>query len=167
MLALFGVGMTLGDLVVPRLAGRTPMPAAAALLLWAAVTAAIYLFAAQRLRSMAAIVVAIGLGGALGTLLQTGLMDVAGRAQALAAALNHSAFNTANALGPWLGGLAISAGWGWTATGWVAAALALGGFAIWALALAADRRGAPSLRTPARGSNSADPAPRGREARSI
>ena len=139
VLALFGVGMTLGNLLVPRLAGRTPMPAAGALLLWAAVTAALYPLATQRLWSMAAIVVAIGVGGALGTLLQTRLMDVAGRAQSLAAALNHSAFNTANALGPWLGGLAIGAGWGWTSTGWVAAALALGGLAIWALALVTDR----------------------------
>ncbi len=38
--------------------------------------------------------------GALGTVLQTRLMDVSGEAQALPAALNHSAFNTANALGP-------------------------------------------------------------------
>ena len=142
VLALFGVGMTLGNLLVPRLASRTPMSAAGALLLWAVVTAAIYPLAAQRLWSMAAIIVAIGLGGALGTLLQTRLMDVAGRAQVLAAALNHSAFNTANALGPWLGGLVISAGWGWISTGWVAAGLALGGLAIWALALAIDRRGA-------------------------
>ncbi|WP_419826477.1 MFS transporter [Sphingomonas sp.] len=142
VLALFGVGMTLGNLLVPRFAGRTPMPAAGALLLWAAVTAAIYPLAAQRLWSMAAIVVAIGLGGALGTLLQTRLMDVAGRAQGLAAALNHSAFNTANAIGPWLGGLAINAGWGWTSTGWVAAGLALGGLAIWTLALTIDCRGA-------------------------
>ncbi len=37
-------------------------------------------------------------------LLQTRLMDVAGEAQTLAAALHHSAFNVANALGPWLGG---------------------------------------------------------------
>ena len=71
------------------------------------------------------------------TVLQTRLMDVAGDSQALAAALNHSAFNTANALGPFLGGLAISAGFGWTATGWVGCALALGGLAVWALALLA------------------------------
>lgn len=148
VLALFGIGMTLGNLLVPRLAGRTPMPAAGALLLWAAVTAALYPLAAQRLWSMAAIVVAIGVGGALGTLLQTRLMDVAGSAQRLAAALNHSAFNIANALGPWLGGLAISAGWGWTSTGWVAAGLALGGLAIWALALATDRRDAAPLVPP-------------------
>ena len=39
-------------------------------------------------------------------------MDVASDAQTLAAALNHSAFDFANALGAWLGGLAIAAGWG-------------------------------------------------------
>ena len=76
-------------------------------------------------------VLAIGLGGALATVLQTRLMDVAGDAQSLTAALNHSAFNTANALGPWLGGMAIAAGYGWTSTGWVGCGLALAGFAIW------------------------------------
>ena len=80
-------------------------------------------------------------GGALGTVLQTRLTDVAGEARALAAALDHSAFDTANALGPWLGVLAIAAGWGWTCTGWVAAALALGGLAILGIAAVADRHG--------------------------
>jgi DHA1 family inner membrane transport protein len=82
---------------------------------------------------------AIGLGGALGTVLQTRLMDVAGDAQSLAAALNHSAFNTANAIGPWLGGLAIAAGLGWTSTGIVGCGLALGGLAIWAASLMLER----------------------------
>ena len=47
--------------------------------------------------------------GALGPILQSHLMDVAGDAQTLAAASHHAAFNTANALGPWLGGMAITA----------------------------------------------------------
>jgi DHA1 family inner membrane transport protein len=80
------------------------------------------------------VVFLIGCGGGLGAVLQTRLMDVAGDAQTLAAALNHSAFNFANALGPWLGGLAIAAGYGWASTGYVGAALALGGFAIWVVA---------------------------------
>ena len=77
----------------------------------------------------------IGCGGGLGSVLQTRLMDVAGDAQTLAAAAHHSAFNIANALGPWLGGLAISAGYGLTSTGWIGAGLALGGLAIFLLAL--------------------------------
>jgi DHA1 family inner membrane transport protein len=66
-------------------------------------------------------------------------MDVAGEGQSLAAALNHSAFNVANALGPWLGGLAITAGFGWTSTGWVGCGLALGGFAVWVIASITER----------------------------
>ncbi|MFA5609954.1 MAG: MFS transporter, partial [Alcaligenes sp.] len=60
---------------------------------------------------------------------------VAGDAQTLAAALNHSAFNMANALGAWLGGLTIAAGWGWTSTAWVGALLALGGLGLHTLSL--------------------------------
>ncbi len=71
-------------------------------------------------------------------------MDVAGDGQTLAASLNHSAFNTANALGPWLGGLAITAGYGWTSTGPVGAALAIAGLIIWAISYAMDRRHRPA-----------------------
>ena len=82
----------------------------------------------------------IGCTGGFATILQTRLMDVAGSGQRLAAALNHSAFNTANALGPWLGGLGIAAGYGWTATGWVGMALSFCGMAIWALSYALERQ---------------------------
>ena len=72
--------------------------------------------------------------------LQTRLMDVAGDAQTLAAALNHSAFNIANALGPLLGGAAIAAGYGLTSTGYVGAGLALGGLLFWGIAVWDERR---------------------------
>nr|WP_235515676.1 MFS transporter [Sphingomonas sp. Leaf10] len=140
VLAVFGIGMTIGNLIVPRFADRALMPTAGALLLWSAATLALYPLAAGRLWSMLVIVFLIGIGGALGTVLQTRLMDIAERGQSLAASLNHSAFNTANAIGPWAGGLAIAAGYGWTSTGVVGAGLALGGFAIWVLAVMA---GAP------------------------
>ncbi|MEA1083654.1 MAG: MFS transporter [Sphingomonas sp.] len=139
MLAVFGTGMTLGNLVVPRFADRALMPTAGALLLWSAGALLLYPLAAGNVWTMTLDVFAIGLGGALGTVLQTRLMDVAGDAQSLAAALNHSAFNTANAIGPWLGGLAIAAGFGWTATGIVGCGLALGGLAIWAISLIVER----------------------------
>ena len=140
VLAVFGVGMTAGNIVVPRFADRALMPVAGGLLAFSAAALAIYPFAASHLWSITLAVAAVGIGGALGSVLQTRLMDVAGDAQALAAALNHSAFNTANALGPWLGGLAITAGYGWASTGWVGCGLALGGLAIWALALVVERR---------------------------
>src|SRR3546814_2439753 len=85
--------------------------------------------------SLSLVIFLIGCGGGLGSVLQTRLMDVAGDAQTLAAAAHHIAFNVANALGPWLGGLALPAGSGLTSTGWLGAALALGGPAILLLAL--------------------------------
>jgi DHA1 family inner membrane transport protein len=131
--SVFGVGMTVGNLVVPRFADRALMPTAGKLLAGSALMLAIYPFAAAHLWSITADVFLIGVGGALATVLQTRLMDVAGEAQSLAAALNHSAFNIANALGPWLGGLAISAGYGLISTGYVGCALALGGLAVWGI----------------------------------
>jgi DHA1 family inner membrane transport protein len=140
VLAVFGIGLTLGNLLIPRFADRALMPTAGALLAWSAVALAIYPFAASHLWSIALAVAAVGAGGGLGAVLQTRLMDVAGDAQGLAAALNHSAFNTANALGPWLGGAAIAASYGWTSTGWVGCGLALGGLCLWSVAYIVECR---------------------------
>jgi DHA1 family inner membrane transport protein len=131
--SVFGVGMTAGNLVVPHFADRALMPTAGTLLLASAVVLLIYPFAAVNFWSVTADVFLIGVGGSLATVLQTRLMDVAGDAQSLAAALNHAAFNVANALGPWLGGMAIAAGFGLTATGYVGCTLAIGGLVIWAV----------------------------------
>jgi DHA1 family inner membrane transport protein len=136
VLAAFGVGMTAGNLIVPKFADRALMPTAGALLVWSAVVLALYPLASAHLASILIDVSAIGIGGALATVLQTRLMDVAGEAQSLAAALNHSAFNVANAIGPWLGGLAIAAGFGLVSTGYVGCVLALCGLAVWSVSLA-------------------------------
>lgn len=140
VLAVFGVGMTLGNIVLPRLADRALMPTAGGLLIWSAIALAVFPFVAGNAWLLTADVFCIGIGGALGTVLQTRLMDVAGDAQNLAAALNHVAFNTANALGPWLAGLVLAAGFGLRSTGVVGCLLALGGLAIWAVAWRAGRR---------------------------
>jgi len=131
VLAVFGLGMTAGNLIIPRFADRALMPTAGALLVWLMLVLVVYPFAAGNIWTLSADIFAIGLGGALATVLQTRLMDVAGEAQNLAAALNHSAFNMANALGPWLGGIAIAAGYGLTSTGYVGCGLAFGGLIVW------------------------------------
>lgn len=140
VLAVFGLGLTLGTLFAGWAADRALVPATAGLLLWSAFWLAAFPFASGNIWAVSLVVFMIGSGGGLGAMLQTRLMDVAEDAQTLAAALNHSAFNTANALGPWLGGMAIAAGYGWTSTGWVGAALALGGLAIWIVAVIDARR---------------------------
>jgi DHA1 family inner membrane transport protein len=133
--AVFGAGMMSGLVIVPHFAHGRLMRTAGWLLLWFAVTLALYSFAVGNIWTITLSVFAIGLGGALGPILQTRLMDVAGEAQTLAAALNHSAFNVANALGPLLGGIAIAHGYGLASTGLVGSGLALAGLAVWAVAL--------------------------------
>jgi len=76
--------------------------------------------------------------------LQLRLMHVAGRAQTLGAALNHASLNIANALGAWLGGLVIAAGYGYTATSWVGAGLSLAGLLVLAASVVLHRRTAPA-----------------------
>jgi len=132
--AVFGSGMMAGLLLVPRFAHRNLMKAAGWLLLWFAGTLCLYSFMTGNIWTISLAVFLIGLGGAMGPVLQTRLMDVAGESQTLAAALNHSAFNVANALGPLLGGIAIAHGFGLSSTGFVGCGLALGGLAIWAVA---------------------------------
>lgn len=139
MFAIFGVGMTAGTLVAAWAADRALMPTAADMFLMSALMLALFPLAAGHLWTLAIDIFLIGAGGGVGVVLQTRLMDVAGEAQTLAAALHHSAFNVANALGPWAGGLAIAAGYGWTSTGLVGAGLALGGAALVGLSVIDDR----------------------------
>jgi DHA1 family inner membrane transport protein len=72
--------------------------------------------------------------------LQLRLMSVAGEAQTLGAAMNHSSLNVGNALGAWLGGLVIAAGWGYRAPALVGVLLALAGLAVLLLSARAQRR---------------------------
>ena len=134
-LAGFGLGGVIGNFTGGWLFDRYRLRGAGFVLVWAIGVLLAFPWAAQSLPTLLLATVAIGGLGALGPLLQSHLMDVAGDAQTLAAASHHAAFNAANALGPWLGGLAITAGFGWTSTGYVGAATALVGLGIYALAL--------------------------------
>jgi MFS transporter, DHA1 family, inner membrane transport protein len=77
--------------------------------------------------------------------LQLRLMSVAGDAQTLGAAMNHSSLNVGNALGAWLGGLVIAAGWGYRAPSLVGVVLALAGLAVLALSARVHRRTAAAV----------------------
>lgn len=140
VMCLYGVGMTLGNIIIPRLVGRHVMLGLGWLLVWSAAMLALYPFALHHPYWVCIQVVLMGMSGAVGTLLQIRLMDVAKDAQTLAAALNHSAFNAANALGPFLGGLTINAGWGWASTAWVGVALAIIGLIVWWYTLRDERK---------------------------
>jgi len=136
----FGLGGVIGNIAGGWLFDRLQFRSVAAVLGWAVLVLLLFPLAARWPWSLLLATVAIGMMGALGPILQSHLMDVAGEAQTLAAASHHAAFNTANALGPWLGGLAIGAGLGWTSTGPVGAATAMAGLLVYAWAFRTHQR---------------------------
>lgn len=138
VLCAFGTGMIIGNVVGSRLADHALLPTIGGVLVWNAVMLSMLVFTAGHPWLAVINLLLIGTGFAHVPALQTRLMDVAADAQTQAAALNHSAFNIANALGAWVGGLTIAAGYGWTSTGWVGALFALGGLAVFAMSLLVD-----------------------------
>ncbi|MFL5205332.1 MAG: MFS transporter, partial [Microvirga sp.] len=144
MMALFGSGMIIGNLVGAWFADRNLMATIGGVLACSVVVMTVLWLTAENPYMLSACVFLVGCSVAIGPALQTRLMDVAADAQTLAAALNHSAFNIANALGAWLGGLAIAAGYGFASTGWVGAVLAVAGLVVFGLSLASDQRSVKS-----------------------
>lgn len=133
-LAAFGVGGIIGNIAGGKLFDRLQFRAVGLVLVWSIAVLALFPFAAS---SQWGILLSIGLVGtmvALAAPLQIRLMDIAHEAPSLAAASNHAAFNLANALGPWFGGMAIAAGYGWTSTGYIGAATALAGLGLYLVA---------------------------------
>jgi len=129
-LAAFGLGGIVGNIFGGWLFDKLRFRAIAWLLLWSIAVLLVFPFATHSLWTILPAAFAVGTMVALSPALQTHLMDVAADAQTLAAASNHAAFNIANALGPWLGGLAISAGLGWTSTGYIGAATGAAGLLV-------------------------------------
>lgn len=143
VLAVFGVGMVSGNLLGARLADRALMPTIGGALVWNILVMGLFsisisITAAHAGPALATILL-ISHGVALVPALQIRLMDVAEDAQTLAASLNHSAFNIANALGAWLGGVAIDSGLGWSSTGWVGSLLAAAGLSLFVISAALAR----------------------------
>jgi MFS transporter, DHA1 family, inner membrane transport protein len=139
IMAVFGAGMIFGNTVGAWLADKNLMRTIGGTLLFSAAVLALFSATATSPYFLTALSFLIGCGIAIGPALQTRLMDVAADAQTLAAALNHSAFNMANALGAWLGGMAVMAGYGYESTGWVGAVLALAGFGVFVASLLMER----------------------------
>jgi DHA1 family inner membrane transport protein len=142
-LAVFGLGGFIGNLLGGWLFDRMGFRAVGMILLLSACILLVFPSTTGSLPVLMAACFLVAMMGALGPALQTHLMDVAHGAQTLAAASHHAAFNVANALGPWLAGIAITAGYGWSSTGYVGAITAVIGLVIF---LAAWRHNEKGLR---------------------
>ncbi|MGH8880144.1 MAG: MFS transporter, partial [Stackebrandtia sp.] len=131
VLALFGIGMTLGSLIVGPLADRWLRPTIYGGIAGLAVVLALFALTVHNPWTAAITAVVLGaVGFGVTAPLQVLIMNRAGHAPTLASASNHSAFNLANAGGAWLGGLGISAGLGYVSPTLIGAALALIGLAL-------------------------------------
>lgn len=141
LLALFGVGMTIGNFLGGRLADRAQMPTLYAALLGVAAMLGLFVATAHGKVLAAVTIFLIGVTGfAIGPIVQTRVMEKAAGAPTLAAAAIQSAFNIANSIGAYLGGLVIAAGFGLAAPNWVGAMLALLGLAVAAISGYVDRK---------------------------
>lgn len=141
VLAGYGVGMVTGMILSGRVAQWGVLRGIAGSLALIAVLLAVFGPAARVLWLAIVLVYVLGLlPSILVPLLQTRLMDVAHEGQALAAALNHSTLNTANALGAWLGSVVLTWGWGYGAPSLVGAGLALLGLLVTLLSAGLEHR---------------------------
>lgn len=140
-LAVFGAGGFIGNLLGGWLFDRLGFRAVGVILLLSACILLVFPSTTGSLPALLSACFLVAMMGALGPALQTHLMDVAHGAQTLAAASHHAAFNVANALGPWLAGMAITAGFGWSSTGYVGAATAAIGLAIFLAAWRHNQKG--------------------------
>jgi MFS transporter, DHA1 family, inner membrane transport protein len=141
VLLAFGIGGVAGTTLGGRLADRALFRSLVGAMVATGVLLAVVPVAAGDAVSLTALVFAVAAAAStLVVLLQLRLMEVAGDAQMLGAALNHSSLNAANALGAWIGGLVIAAGLGYTAPSLVGAGLAVLGLGVLAVSAALRRR---------------------------
>ena len=142
VLALFGIGSTVGTLVGGRLGDRYGFSFVAVGLVAMTVVLVAFAFLARTPVLAVTLLVLFGtLSFALGPVVQNAVIDAAAvPGGSLVSAANQAAFNIANAIGAALGALVISQGLGYTAPMWVGAVLALAGAVLALLARAVDRR---------------------------
>jgi DHA1 family inner membrane transport protein len=150
VLAVLGLGMVVGTRLVDLVTRGRDLTRVIPVLL-ALLVLVLLLFVAGAHWAPAAIVLVFLLGTVAftaATPMQAMAMDVAHEAPTLTSAAAQGAFNLGNALGPALGGVAINAGFGYAALGWVGALIGSVGIALallFARLTARDRaRGVPA-----------------------
>jgi DHA1 family chloramphenicol resistance protein-like MFS transporter len=141
VLVLFGVGSLVGIVLGSRIVDRhlfgNILGSLAAL-----IVALVFLAIVAGIPQLAVVAIAlVGVAGfSIAGALNARIFGVAGDAATLASSVNVSAFNVGNAIGPWVGGLVISAGLGYRAPVWMAVAFAVAALVVALVALRADSR---------------------------
>jgi len=140
LLVLFGVGLFVGNWAGGRFADRsidgTLVVFIGALII---VLTGFALLASSKPATVVALFLMGGFGFGTVPGLQSRIMRYASSAPTLASGANIGAFNIGNALGAWAGGLAISAGLGYTSPIWVGALITVPALIVMVIATATAR----------------------------
>jgi MFS transporter, DHA1 family, inner membrane transport protein len=140
-LMVFGLGMVVGNLLGGKMADISVIRGLYVSMSALGVALTVFVVASHNPWTALLVLFTIGAtGSAMGPALQIRLMDVAHDGRTLAAALNHSALNMANAIGAFVGGLVIAAGYGYTAPAAAGALLSAAGILVLTGSLALQRR---------------------------
>ncbi|MCJ0901841.1 MFS transporter [Rhodococcus sp. ARC_M6] len=140
LLILFGTGLFVGNFLGAKAADRALTKS----LVWtlAILTVVLIVFAATA-ESKIMTVISLFLMGAFGFAtvpsLQMRIMNYASAAPTMASGANIAAFNVGNALGAWLGGITIAAGFGFTSPIWMGAVVTVVGLLVLLVASSVDR----------------------------
>ncbi|MFD2031329.1 MFS transporter [Ancylobacter dichloromethanicus] len=141
VLLLFGVGITIGNLLGGKLADWRLMPSLMGTFVGLAAVLVAFVFLSPFATAAVATVFVWGiLVFAVVAPIQMRVVDAAVGAPNLASTLNQGAFNLGNAAGAWIGGAAITFGIGYADLPWVGAALAVGALGLCVASQALERR---------------------------
>lgn len=141
VLALFGVGSLIGITVGGRVADARPFTT-----LTVGMTGVVLASAGIALGASSPVVVIVlvpllgGFGLATNPAVTVRVYANLGEVRTLAVSSTTSTINAGNAVAPWLGGLAIGAGYGYRSTAWVGAAMAAAALATIAAGALMERR---------------------------
>ena len=140
-LFVFGLGMTLGNILAGRLADRSVYGTIFLGLIGMALSLAVFaLVAHSAIAGMLLLLILAITSQMMGPSLQLFLLDASPDAPSLAAALHHSALNIGNSLGAALGAAVLAAGWGLLAPAWTGMGIAILGLGIAGWSFAVHRR---------------------------
>ncbi|MDQ0509953.1 MFS transporter [Ancylobacter amanitiformis] len=141
VLLLFGVGITIGNILGGRLADWRLMPSLMGIFIGLAVILVTLVFASPHAALTVATVFVWGiLVFAVVAPIQVRVVDAAIGAPNLASTLNQGAFNLGNAAGAWIGGASITLGLGYADLPWVGAALAVVALGLCMVSQSLERR---------------------------
>lgn len=131
LLVLFGVGTFIGNIYGGKAADKSLNKSLGAiLLLLTLVMASFAMFAQSQIMTVILMLLMGTVGLATAPGLQLRMMKYASDAPTVASGTNIAAFNIGNALGAWLGGMALDKGFGFVSPLWVGAALSLAALAV-------------------------------------